>query len=83
MSTDDPRFNEKIHTVYDIVLTKNRALYLRALLVGEKSALCSVVPRIRDSGWPYKLDMTALSAMPENWRSLSLKYHNIAYIIIQ
>lgn len=74
LSTDDPRFNEEIHSAYDITLTNNRALYLRALVAGEKTALCSVVPRIKDSGWPYKMDMTALSAMPENWRGLSLKY---------
>jgi hypothetical protein len=70
----DPRFNEKIHTVYDVVLTKNRDLYLNALVQGEQSALCGTVPRAKDSGWPHRMDMTALSATPEEWRKLSLKY---------
>lgn len=70
----DQRFNEKIHTVYDVVLTKNRDLYLNALSRGEQSALCVTVPRTHDSGWPHRMDMTALSTSPDDWKKLSLKY---------
>ena len=64
--------------MYEIVLVKNRLLYVEASINGNTSTDCFKMPRppstAETSAWPYYNDASALSATTADWQQLTLMF---------
>ena len=72
---EDPRFDPRIYTLYEITLVKNRKYYLRAQLNKEEFTEVFTLPRSVDAAWPYTNDITALLIPgPDAWKEEVVYY---------